>query len=217
MTAPDTVVRNRSNKCSGSYLLSKDPPHYITPVELSDIPEVVRVLNINKDVYYGTGSFEYPHLESHARTRIETRIRGNNETGYTTCWAMRTSPEGALVGWIHAHFLPPGTATHPETGKDLRIGVIGYWVSPEHVCRGYGSRSARFIVHEILFKERGCDIVRAVAYRDNIPSRRVLMAAGMRCEVEEKVTFSKKLGKEMVDSCYAVHRDDSTLSVLSPN
>ncbi|KAG0276540.1 hypothetical protein BGZ95_007404 [Linnemannia exigua] len=212
----ETVVRNKNNKCSGPYVLSTDPPHYITPVELSDTSEVVRVLNINKDVYYGTGSFEYPHLESHARPRIEARIKGNNETGYTTCWAMRTSPEGPLVGWIHAHFMPPGTATHPETERDLKIGVIGYWVSPEHVCRGYGSRSARFIVHEILFKERGCDIVRAVAYKDNIASRKVLEAAGMRCEVEEKVTFVPKLNKEMVDYCYAAHRDDSTLSVFTP-
>ncbi|KAK5798795.1 acyl-CoA N-acyltransferase [Linnemannia elongata] len=217
MTNDTPVIRNKNNKCSGPYLLCNDPPHYITPVELSDIPEVVRVLNINKDVYYGTGSFEYPHLESHARARIEARITGNNETGYTACWAMRTSPEGPLMGWIHAHFLPPGSATHPETGRDLKIGVIGYWVSPEHVRRGYGSRSAKFIVHEILFKERGCDIVRAVAYRDNIASRRVLEAAGMRCEVEEKVVFSNKLGKEMVDSCYAVHRDSSTLSVITPN
>ncbi|KAF9081785.1 hypothetical protein BGX23_000457 [Mortierella sp. AD031] len=211
------VVRNKDNKCSGPYLISKDPPHYITPVELSDIPEVVRVLNINKDVYYGTGSFEYPHLESHARTRIELRIKGNNEAGYTTCWAMRTSPDGPLIGWIHAHFLPPGTATHPESGRDLNIGVIGYWVSPEHVGRGYGSRSARFIVHEILFQERDCDIVRAEAYTDNIPSRKVLEAAGMRCEVEEKVVFVPKLQKEMANCCYAVHRDHSTTSVRTPN
>ncbi|KAF9900504.1 hypothetical protein EC991_007224 [Linnemannia zychae] len=212
----EAIIRNKTNKCSGPYLLSTDPPHYITPVELSDIPEVVRVLNINKDVYYGTGSFEYPHLECHARTRIETRIRSNNETGYTNTWAMRTAPDGPLIGWIHAHFMPPGTATHPETGRDLKIGVIGYWVSPEHICRGYGSRSARFIVHETLFKERDCDIVRAVAYKDNTASRRVLEGAGMRCEVEEKVTFVPKLKKEMIDYCYAAHRDDSTLSVFTP-
>ncbi|KAF9917955.1 hypothetical protein FBU30_000427 [Linnemannia zychae] len=212
----DTIVRNKTNKCSGPYLLSTDPPHYITPVELDDVPEVVRVININTDIYYGTGSFEYPHLDSHARNRIEARIKGNNETGYTTCWAMRTSPDGLLIGWIHAHFLPPGTETHPDTGKDLKVGVIGYWVSPEYVRRGYGSRSARFITHEILFKERDCDIVRAVAHKDNIASRRVLEAAGMRCEVEDKVVFVPKLGKEMLDYCYAAHRDSSTLSVLTP-
>ncbi|KAF9121835.1 hypothetical protein BGW39_010225 [Mortierella sp. 14UC] len=210
------ITRNRDNKCSGPFLVGQTPPHYLSAVEYEDIPEMVRVLNLDKDIYNGTASFQYPYLESHGRTRIQNAFVRDNDSGYTTCWAMRTCPEGPMIGWIHAHFLPEdGTRVHPETRKDLKIGVIGYWVSPEYVGKGYASRSARFVVQEYLFKERGCDIVRAEAYTHNVPSRKVLEAAGMSCEVEEWTLFIPKLQKEMAICCYAVHRDESTRSVVT--
>ncbi|KAG0375451.1 hypothetical protein BGX24_009069 [Mortierella sp. AD032] len=208
--------RNRDNKCSGPFLVSEAPPHYLSAVEYTDIPEMVRVLNLDKDIYNGTASFQYPYLKSHARTRIENAFVRDNASGYTNCWAMRTSPEGPMIGWIHAHFLPEdGTRVHPATGRDLKIGVIGYWVGPECVGKGYASRSARFVVQEYLFKERGCDIVRAEAYTHNRPSRKVIEAAGMSCEVEEWTAFIPKLQKDMVICCYAIHRDESTKSVVT--
>ncbi|KAF9917954.1 hypothetical protein FBU30_000426 [Linnemannia zychae] len=219
MTQEETkapVTRNKDNKCSGPFHLSNDPPHYLSPVEMSDAPEMVRVLNINKEIYSGTATFQYPYLDSHAHARIENAINHDNTAGYTQTWAMRTSPEGPIIGLIGIHFLPEdGSRLHPVTGKDLKIGVIGYWVSPEFVGKGYASRAARFVVQENLFKERGCDIVRAEAYTHNTPSRKVLEAAGMTCEVEEWTTFIPKLQKDMIICCYAAHRDESTRSVVT--
>jgi len=209
------IIRSRNKKCSGPYLISENPPHYLSAVELEDIPEMVRILNIDKEVYNGTHSFQYPYLESHARPRIENTFLRDNAAGYTSTWAMRTSPQGPMMGWITHHFLPEGTRAHPETGRDLKISAIGYWVSPEHVGKGYASRSAQFVTHEILFKERGCDIVRAEAYTHNKPSRKVLEAAGMRCEVEKWTVFIPKLEKDMTIACYAAHLDDSTKSIVT--
>ncbi|KAK5798794.1 acyl-CoA N-acyltransferase [Linnemannia elongata] len=209
--------RNKDNKCSGPFQISDNPPHYLSAVEYTDIPEMVRVLNLDKDIYNGTASFQYPYLESHARTRLENTFIRDNQSGYTNCWAMRSTPDGPLIGWIHAHFLPEdsGTRVHPETGRELKVGVIGYWVSPEHTGKGHGSRAARWVVQEYLFKKRGCDIVRAEAYTHNVPSRKVLEAAGMECEVKEWTVFIPKLQKEMVICCYAIHRDGATRSVVT--
>ncbi|KAG0203600.1 hypothetical protein BGX33_009022 [Mortierella sp. NVP41] len=209
------ITRNRDNKCSGPYKINENPPHYISAIELEDIPEMVRILNINKDIYNGTATFQYPYLESHAWNRIESCFSRNNEDGYTTCWAMRTSPQGPLMGWLHAYFQPAGTRAHPETGRDLKIGVVGYWVSPEYAGKGYASRAARWVVQENLFQERRCDIVRAEAYSNNTPSRKAMEAAGMRCEVDKWTAFIPKLQTERVICCYAAHRDESTHSIVT--
>ncbi|KAG0358386.1 acyl-CoA N-acyltransferase [Gamsiella multidivaricata] len=199
----------------GPYLVSEDPPHYLSAVDLSDIPEMVRVLNINKDIYNGTATFQYPYLESHAHARISRAVDYTTQRGYNTHWAMRTSPDGPLIGWVHAYILPDPQEVHPETGRELKVAEIGYWVSPEYVGKGYAVRSAKFVTHEILFKEFGCDIVRAEAYVENRSSRKIMEATGMRCEVEATTAFIPKLQQHRIVCCYAVHRDQSTYSVVS--
>ncbi|KAF9942303.1 hypothetical protein BGZ75_005894 [Mortierella antarctica] len=194
----------------GPYLLCEDPPHYLSAVGFEDIPEMVRVLNLDKNIYNGTASFQYPYLESHAHARVSRAVGYTTTLGYNTHWAMRTSPDGPLMGWIHAYLRPEEDEVHPETGRVLKIGEIGYWVSPEYVGKGYASRSARFVVSEIMQKEFHCDIVRAEAYVDNVGSRKVLESAGMECEVEAKTVFIPKLQEERVICCYAVHTDNST-------
>ncbi|CAO3574415.1 unnamed protein product [Mortierella alpina] len=194
----------------GPYLLCEDPPHYLSAVGFEDIPEMVRVLNLDKNIYNGTASFEYPYLESHAQARVARAVNYTTTLGYNTHWVMRTSPNGLLMGWIHSYMPPAGDEVHPETGRALKIGEIGYWVSPEYLGKGYASRSARFVVQEILFKEFNCDIVRAEAYTHNAGSRKVLESAGMECEVEAKTVFIPKLQEQRVICCYAAHQDDST-------
>ncbi|KAF9986620.1 hypothetical protein BGZ65_006892 [Modicella reniformis] len=200
-------------RAMGPYLICENPPHYLSAVDFGDIPEMVRVLNINKDIFEGTASFQYPYLESHAQARI-SRAHGNTtRLGFNTHWAMRTSSDGPIMGWIHAY-------VHPEVqqdagGKPLRVCDVGYWVSPEFMRQGYATRSARFVTHEICFKELGFDIVRAEAYTHNRGSRRILEYAGMQCEVESKTAFIPKLQENRIICCYAVHRDDSIRSVDS--
>ncbi|KAF9180537.1 hypothetical protein BGZ51_006106 [Haplosporangium sp. Z 767] len=200
-------------RATGPYLLCENPPHYLTTVDFADIPELVRILNINMDVYNGSAHFQFPYLESHAQDRIGKALEHITNHGYNTTWAMRTHPNGPLIGWAHAHFKSDFSGVHPETGKKLKLGDIGYWVSPEYIGKGYASRAARYIVNEIMFKEYDCDIVQAEAYTHNIPSRKVLEAIGMRCEIEAKTIFVPKLQEQRLICCYSIHRDDSTKSV----
>lgn len=197
-------------KAAGPYLVCENPPHYLSAIDLKDIPEMVRVLNINKDIYEGTASFQYPYLESHALARITRAHKTRAEVGFNTHWAMRTSPDGPIMGWIHLYFNPEIKRVHPTTGKPLMVCDIGYWVSPEYMRQGYASRSAQFVTHEICFKELGCDIVRAEAYIHNGASRRTMEHCGMECEVEEQQAFIPKHQETRVICCYAVHRDNST-------
>ncbi|KAG0232485.1 hypothetical protein BGX31_005137 [Mortierella sp. GBA43] len=199
----------------GPYLVCENPPHYLSAVDFGDVPEMVRVLNINKDICEGTASFQYPYLESHAQDRIARTRDDAAKRGFNTRWAMRTSPDGPLMGWIHIHFDPDVKKVHPTTDKPLLIAHLGYWVSPEYMHKGYASRSARFMTHEICFKELDCDIVCAEAYIANQPSRRIMEYCGMECEVEQESSFIPKLQEYRIICRYAVHRDDSTKGITS--
>ncbi|KAG0319328.1 hypothetical protein BGZ99_005148 [Dissophora globulifera] len=199
----------------GPYRVSEDPPHYLSAVDFNDVPEMVRVLNINKDVHNGTATFHYPYLESHAQARIARAMSNRTDKGYNSHWAMRISPDGPIMGWIHAYFNPTVQEFHPVTGRPLVIADMGYWVSPEYVGKGYASRSTRFVVHEILFKEFECDIVRSEAYPHNVGSRKAMQAAGMEQEYESKTVFIPKFQENRIVCGYAVHRDESTKIVVS--
>ncbi|KAF8961337.1 hypothetical protein BGZ46_001368, partial [Entomortierella lignicola] len=206
----DTPFIREKAMAMGPYLVSEIPPHYLSAVELTDIPEMVRVLNINKDVYYGTASFEHPYTEAFAHARISRAIGYTTNKGYNTHWAMRLSPDGPLIGWIHMYLIPDMKEVHPDTGEPVKIAEIGYWVSPEYVGKGYASRSAQFIVHEIMFREFGCDIVRATAQVDNKASRAIMESTGMTCELESKSVFYPKFQEQRATCYYAIHRNEST-------
>ncbi|KAI7822680.1 acyl-CoA N-acyltransferase [Gamsiella multidivaricata] len=226
-TAPFT---RETARCMGPYTLSEEPTGlYMTAVEFSDIPEMVRLLNINQDVYNGSALFQYPYLDTHARDRIQRAHDILTRTGINTHFALRLSPttSSPLIGWAHLHFehynppqhLPP---VHPETGRPLRVAEIGYWLSPEHTGRGYAAKMARYLVHEIAFGEEsnegmGCDIVRAVSYVENMASRKVAERAGMELELETRAIWIPKLQTMRNVCCYAVHKDPATKSIVKEN
>jgi len=194
----------------GPYLVPGKAPHYLSAAVESDIPEIVRVLNLNQDIYYNTATIPFPYLEAHGQEKIAQANAFRSLEGCNSLFAIRTSPEGPLIGWIQ--FIPVAVSTedahyrHPVTGQPVKICLVGYWISPEYQGQGYASRSTRFLIEEILFGALDFDIVRAGSYCDNGPSRAVLVSAGMRCELERKEEWSKKL-QIWRDVCtYARHR-----------
>ncbi|KAG0302307.1 hypothetical protein BGZ98_007616 [Dissophora globulifera] len=227
MTADtETAIFTRETaQCMGPYTLS-DPPQglYMSAVEFSDIPEMVRLLNINLDVYNGSALFQYPFLESHAQDRIQRAHDTLVSTGINTHWALRqsSSPSSPLIGWAHLHFdhshsqhaKPP---IHPSTGRPLKIAEIGYWLSPEQTGKGYAAKMATFLVSEIAFKEMGCDIVRAVSYIENTASRKVAEKSGMVLELESRAIWIPKLGVMRDVCCYAIHKDETTKNIIKEN
>ncbi|KAF9174905.1 hypothetical protein BGX21_008825 [Mortierella sp. AD011] len=230
MVGPQISTFTRENaQCMGPYKISKEgsPDLYLSAVEFSDIPEMVRLLNINQSVFNGSAIFQYPYFESHARERIQKAHDTIISTGVNTHWALRlesksTSP---LIGWAHLHFehydeskgqSPP---IHPKTGRQVKAAEIGYWLSPEHTGKGYAGRMATFLVSEVVLKEMDCDIVRAVSYVDNMASRKVAEKTGMKLELERISIFVPKLGPGVQkDVCiYALHRDDATKEIVKEN
>ncbi|KAG0055471.1 hypothetical protein BGZ83_008476 [Gryganskiella cystojenkinii] len=189
-------------------------PLYLSAVTPDDIPEMIRVLNLDTAVYLNTGSFQYPYLESHAIQRMDNVYKWRAEFGFNNRWAMRTSPEGPLVGWIHCFPVPNVPYVHPTESRPVKIVELGYWVSLEYRNKGFGSRSTKFVVDEIIFKRLNGDIARAIAYTDNVGSQKVLMAAGMRVELASKKMFVEKLQMERESVHYAVHRDHTTDHIL---
>jgi RimJ/RimL family protein N-acetyltransferase len=214
-----TIYTRESTKCMGPYTVSaQDPSLYLSAVEFTDIPEMVRILNINKDVYNGSAIFQYPYLESHAQDRIQKAHDTAAAIGINTHWAMRATPEGPLIGWAHLHFdhydENHPQPVHPVTGKPLTSADIGYWLSPEHTGKGLAARVGRFLVDQIALKEMECDIVRAVSYTGNWASRKVAERAGMELELEKLSILVPKLG-DWKDICtYAVHKDPATKGII---
>ncbi|KAG0078882.1 hypothetical protein BGZ92_001284 [Podila epicladia] len=208
MTNTQDMQDTQAIKAMGPYLVKENPPHYLSAVEMSDVPEFTRIANINKDIYNGSATFQFPFLEAHAQSRIKKSIANRTATGVNLLWAVRASPTGPMIGWVHAYFRDANELeVHPKTGAPLKIAEIGYGVSPECTGKGYGGRSARFVVQEILFKEMGCDIVRGESYVENIGSRRILETSGMKCEVEENTVFIPKLQQDRLTCWYSGYKD----------
>lgn len=178
-------------------------------------------IDINKDVYNGSALFGYPFLESQGREKIQKAHEHIEETGINTHWAMRQSPTGPLIGWAHLHFdhfdSKHPQPVHPITQKPLIIADIGYWLSPEHTGKGLAARVGRFLVEEIAFKDMNCDIVRAVSYVENWPSRKVAERAGMKLELETISIMIPKLGVMRDVCCYASHKDEATRHLVKEN
>ncbi|CAO3574161.1 unnamed protein product [Mortierella alpina] len=131
MTASTTQTFTREEAiCMGPYTVSTDPALYLSAVELSNVPEMVRLLNINKDVYNGSAIFQYPYLESHAQERIQRAHEDITTLGINTHWAMRTTPTGPMIGWAHCisittttGILSPCTRSRRNHSRLPRLGT----------------------------------------------------------------------------------------------
>ncbi|KAG0348557.1 hypothetical protein BG004_004802 [Podila humilis] len=202
------MTQTQDIKAMGPYLVKENPPHYLSAVEMSDVSEFVRIANINKDIFNGSATFQFPFLKSHAQSRLQKSIANRQSSKINMHWAVRTSPKGPMIGWVHAYFRDATSLeVSPKTGSSLKIAEIGYGISPEYTGKGYGSRSARYVVQEILFNELDCDIVRGESYVENIGSRRILEASGMKCEVEENSVYIPKLQQDRLTCWYSGYKD----------
>ncbi|KAF9970596.1 hypothetical protein BGZ73_006662 [Actinomortierella ambigua] len=205
-------------KYIGPYTVSQDPPLYLTSLSMDDIPEMVRVLNLNKDIYNGTASFQFPYNEEHAAARIQRALAHYANHGRNTHWAMRTSLDGPLMGWLHMFFEEPEEhEVHPETGRPLVVAEYGYWVSPEHTGRGHAVRAAKYFIEQIVVKESDVDILRAESYIENMASRKVLERTGMTLEKECTDVYIPKLNQMRQIVTYVWHRDPCTRHIRKQN
>ncbi|KAG0206277.1 hypothetical protein BGX28_002274 [Mortierella sp. GBA30] len=181
-------------KSMGPYLV---PPSaqslstlFLSAVDRSDMPEMLRILNLDDSVFQGSSGFLFPYLQEHAEAHIERAYNVVKKCGMNTHWAMRTAPNGKLVGWIHIH-----THRHDQPlSLQVKEGRSGYWVSPEYRGQGFAVRSLQFLLTEIAVKEMDYDLIKADAFVDNLASRKVMERAGMVLESEELVVKIENFG-----------------------
>ncbi|KAF9970597.1 hypothetical protein BGZ73_006663 [Actinomortierella ambigua] len=202
-TTTDTQV-----KFMGPYTVCQDPQLYLSAFTKEDLPEMARVANLDQAIYEGTGTFRYPFLDSHAEQRLAGAEGYRAQRGYNGQWAMRTSPDGPLIGWISVYeFAEADWVKHPETGKALKTAEVGYWISPEHTGKGYTSRALHFLKEEIVVKELGVELFLADAFVWNRASRRVLEKIGMSVSVASRQVFITKFNEEREVVRYAWYAD----------
>ncbi|KAG0252657.1 hypothetical protein DFQ27_007930 [Actinomortierella ambigua] len=195
-------------KFMGPYMVSQEPPLYLSGITKEDLPEMVRVANLDQAIFNGTGTFLYPFLDSHAEQRLAGAERYRANRGYNGQWAMRTRPDGPLIGWISVYeFEEADWAKHPVTGRALKTVETGYWMSSEYAGQGLTSRAMLFIKEEIVVKELQAELFTADAYVWNRASQRVLEKIGMSVSVANKKVFIPKFGEEREVVTYVWYAD----------
>jgi RimJ/RimL family protein N-acetyltransferase len=84
-------------------------------------------------------------------------------------WAAIDKATGRFLGWFHLRPQDGDPVDQPELGYRLRREVWG---------AGYASEGARALVHK-AFTDLGAERVVAMAFRENLASRRVMEKVGM--------------------------------------
>ncbi|KAG0053162.1 hypothetical protein BGZ83_001572 [Gryganskiella cystojenkinii] len=205
IATPSPIKYNREDaQTMGPYLVCENPPHYLSAVEETDIPEMVRILNLDDSIFRASSAFLFPYTEENAKRAIDRAYRVVEKRGINTHWAVRTSPQGKIMGWMHIHThggepQKPESSTIMTTTASLTVreGRSGYWISPEHRAQGYGARSLKFLLNEIAAKEpHGYDLVKCEAFVENMASQKVMERAGMILEHTDLVVDVDAYGEE---------------------
>jgi RimJ/RimL family protein N-acetyltransferase len=113
------------------------------------------------------GQLPAPYTLDDARDYIEAR-RELAATGQCVTWAIADPEDDRLLGtvlWFHW-----------TEGVECEVG---YWIHPEARGRGLATRATRLVTGHV-FDTLGVKRVTAFAAADNLPSRRVIEAAGFR-------------------------------------
>ncbi len=93
-----------------------------------------------------------------------------------------------------------GQITAQETGKDITIRDVGWYIDPIYQKKGYGLEAATAMI-EYMFKEVEIEKIDSSAVRDNVGS----------CKIFEKLGF-KKTGEFITESPYTFYDGKLTFS-----
>ncbi|KAF9435068.1 hypothetical protein BGZ76_006946 [Entomortierella beljakovae] len=165
---------------------------YLTPVWETDVQELYRILNINKDVADGLYSpnmvFPFPMTNAVSFVERHKNNRLNNED--ITSWAIRQSVDGPIIGIVGLDEMEHGDlglCYKEQSGGDIQkeqelmsCCSIGYWISPEYEGKGIMTRVVMYAADHLAPKELGYERVHAEAWEENKASAKVMQKAGMR-------------------------------------
>ncbi|KAF9435067.1 hypothetical protein BGZ76_006945 [Entomortierella beljakovae] len=164
---------------------------FLTPVWETDMQELYRILNINKDVANGVCSpkmvFPFPMENAVSFVERHKNNRLNNED--ITSWAIRQSVDGPIIGVVGLDKMEHGglglcykEQSDDDTQKEQELMSccsIGYWISPEYSGKGIMTRVVMYAADHLAPKELGYGRVHAEAFEENKASQKVMQKAGM--------------------------------------
>ncbi|KAF8939926.1 acyl-CoA N-acyltransferase [Dissophora ornata] len=193
------TTSTRPIRCVGPYKVTDSI--WLTPIWLSDSPELCRVLNINKTISEGlySSKMTFPFPEAEAIYFAKRHLRKRVETGVNASWAIRTSTGGPMIGLLAMDAFDHGDNIGPcydeagsrSAGEVLRCGGLGYWISPEYSGKGIMSQVVAYAVEAMAWQEFGYERVHGEAWVENMGSRRVMEHAGMRRTAGEPCFVAK--------------------------
>ena len=159
---------------------------------MSDAPTLVKLLS-EPSVSRNIPRISYPYRRKDAikwlRRVRKPRFNASFGRGYDFMVEMR----GEVVGCCHLSW-----------NLKERRAFFGYWVGKPYRGQGVATEAARRLVN-FAFARLGAERVWAMAFADNLASRRVLTKAGLRQEalLRRNAFFH---GRWREDACYGVLR-----------
>lgn len=134
----------------------------LVPETLDDAENIYQYMGCDPEITRYTGWNPYHSLES----TIEKITRDIQSEDGSYSWVIKK--ENEFVGTIGAYDY------HPEDGSI----EIGYSIARKDWGNGFATAAAKAVVH-FLLKKPQIHIIRAWSHKDNIASKKVLLAAGL--------------------------------------
>ena len=120
--------------------------------------------------------------------------KANNQDIFV--WSIFLKPEYTNNGYEEAI----GQISAQESGKDITIRDVGWYMNPIYQGKGYATEAAKAMI-DYMFKEVEINGISSTAVKDNIAS----------CRIFEKLGFTK-VGEEIKESPYTFYNGLLTFS-----
>jgi RimJ/RimL family protein N-acetyltransferase len=164
-----TLLRDDPREPRGTWLTAptlEGTAVTLRPLRDTDVPRIVEACSDPRTALW-LGAMPSPYTVADALAWLEATTEAM-ATGRAVTWALADPGSDLLLGAINIFDLVPGAE-----------GEVGYWTHQEARGRGMMSEACGLVVH-YGFRELGLQIIRAAAAIDNVASRHVLEANGLR-------------------------------------
>jgi RimJ/RimL family protein N-acetyltransferase len=161
---------------------------------MGDAAALVRLLN-EPSISRNIPRFRYPYRKADALAWLRRVRKPRNDPSFGRGYDFIIDLEGEIVG-----------ACHLSWNLKQRRGFFGYWVGKPYRGQGIATEVARGLV-DFAFGRLGAERVWAMAFADNLASRRVLEKAGLKQEalLRRNALFR---GRWRDDACYGILRGE---------
>ncbi len=160
--------------------------------EMRDAPALVKLLR-DPSVSRNIPRINYPYTRADAAKWLRRVRKPRYNPSFGRGYDFMIEMGGEVVGCCHLSW-----------NLKERRAFFGYWVGKPYRGQGIATEAARGLV-DFAFGRLGAERVWAMAFADNLASRRVLMRAGLEQEaLLRRNAFIRRRWRD--DACYGVLR-----------